>query len=123
VTKSGHTGLLQNDKLRPEFRRLPADRWGQCYDQNFLLFSTIFGEKKLAFFSKTNVMVKFLDNLALFFSQKRPFFRHFFGRKYCENNCIGPWWRPLRRKKNFLALADGLGCHDEEVQGALGSIL
>jgi hypothetical protein len=32
---------------------------GRCYDHNFLRFSTIFG-KKLAFFSKTNVMIKIL---------------------------------------------------------------
>jgi hypothetical protein len=41
--------------------------WGQCYDHNFLRFSPIFC-KKLAFFSKTNVMIKIL-------SQKRQFFR------------------------------------------------
>jgi hypothetical protein len=38
---------------------------GRCYDHNFLQFLPIFGEK-LAFFSKTNVMIKFLHNLALF---------------------------------------------------------
>jgi hypothetical protein len=38
---------------------------GRCYDHNFLRFSTIFGEK-LAFFSKTNVMIKIWHNLALF---------------------------------------------------------
>jgi hypothetical protein len=32
----------------------------------FRRFLTIFGEKKLAFFSKTNVMIKFLHNTALF---------------------------------------------------------
>jgi hypothetical protein len=32
----------------------------------FCDFLTIFGGKKLAFFSKTNVMIKFLHNLALF---------------------------------------------------------
>jgi hypothetical protein len=39
--------------------------WGRCYDHNFRRFSTIF-RKKLAFFSKTNVMIKILHNLALF---------------------------------------------------------
>jgi hypothetical protein len=34
---------------------------GRCYDHNFLRFG-----KKLAFFSKTNVMIKILHNLALF---------------------------------------------------------
>jgi hypothetical protein len=36
--------------------------WGQCYVQNFLRFSA----KKLAFFSKTNVRIQILHNLALF---------------------------------------------------------
>jgi hypothetical protein len=39
--------------------------WGRFYDHNFLRFSTIFGEK-IAFFSKTNVVIKILHNLALF---------------------------------------------------------
>jgi hypothetical protein len=39
--------------------------WGRCYDHNFLRFLTISGEK-MAFFSKTNVMIKFLNNLSLF---------------------------------------------------------
>jgi hypothetical protein len=30
---------------------------GRCYDHRFLRFSTIFGDK-MAFFSKTNVMIK-----------------------------------------------------------------
>jgi hypothetical protein len=38
--------------------------WGRCYDHNFLRFLTIFGEK-MAFFSKTNVMIKILHYLAL----------------------------------------------------------
>jgi hypothetical protein len=37
---------------------------GRCYDQNFLRFLTIFSAKKLAFFTKTNVTIKFLRNLA-----------------------------------------------------------
>jgi hypothetical protein len=39
--------------------------WGRCYDHNFLRFLTIFCEK-MAFLSKTNVMIKILHNLALF---------------------------------------------------------
>jgi hypothetical protein len=39
--------------------------WGRCYDHNFRRFFPIFGEK-LAFFSKTNVMIRMLHNLALF---------------------------------------------------------
>jgi hypothetical protein len=46
---------------------------------------TIFGDfrqfsaKKMAFFSKTNVMIKFLHNLALFWVKKAKFFAEFFG--------------------------------------------
>jgi hypothetical protein len=39
--------------------------WGRCYDHNFLRFSPIFGEK-MAFFSKNNVVIKFLHYLTLF---------------------------------------------------------
>jgi hypothetical protein len=48
---------------------------------------TIFGEK-LAFFSKTNVLIKFFHNLA-FLSLKRQFFRRFFWQKYLKINHIG----------------------------------
>jgi hypothetical protein len=40
---------------------------------------TIFGAKKLAFFSKTNVIIKFFHNLPFVLSQKRQFFAEFFG--------------------------------------------
>jgi hypothetical protein len=39
--------------------------WGRCYDHNFQRFLTIFCGK-MAFLSKTNVMIKILPNLALF---------------------------------------------------------
>jgi hypothetical protein len=48
-----------------------------CYDHNFLQFSA----KKLAFFSKTNVMIKFLHNLALFWVKNANFFADLF----CKN--------------------------------------
>jgi hypothetical protein len=48
------------------------------FDHNFLRFSAIFG-KKLAFFSKTDQIIKFLHILDLFLSQKRQFFAKFFG--------------------------------------------
>jgi hypothetical protein len=38
-----------------------------------------FSAKKLAFFSKTNVMIKFLHNLALFRVKNANFFAEFFG--------------------------------------------
>jgi hypothetical protein len=52
--------------------------WDRCYDHNFLQFLTIFGEK-LAFFSKTNVMIIFLKKLALFSVKNANFFAEFFG--------------------------------------------
>jgi hypothetical protein len=51
-----------------------------------------FSAKKLAFFSKTNVMIKVLHNLALFWVTKRQFFRWIFRRKYFKNHNIGPRW-------------------------------
>jgi hypothetical protein len=56
-----------------------ASTWSRCYYHNFLRFPTIFWEK-LAFFSKTNVMIKFLRYLhCIVLSQKLPFFANFFG--------------------------------------------
>jgi hypothetical protein len=46
--------------------------------------------KKLAFFSKTNVMIKFLHKLALFWV-KNAIFSPIFWRKYLKNHNIGPW--------------------------------
>jgi hypothetical protein len=46
-----------------------------------------FSAKKLAFFSKTNFMIKFLHNLALFGAQKRQFFADFLRK--CLKNHIG----------------------------------
>jgi hypothetical protein len=49
-----------------------------------------FSAKKFAFFSKTNVMIKFVHNLALFWV-KRPFVRRFFVYiQYFKNHYIGP---------------------------------
>jgi hypothetical protein len=38
-----------------------------------------FRRKKWAFFSKTNALIKLLNNLALLLSQKRHIFADFFG--------------------------------------------
>jgi hypothetical protein len=55
-------------------------RLGRCYDHNhWQRFLPIFG-KKLAFFSKTNVMIQFLNNLALFWAKNTKFFAKFFGK-------------------------------------------
>jgi hypothetical protein len=61
---------------------------GRCYDHNFLQFLQIFGEI-LAFFSKSNVMVKNLHNLALFWV-KNAIFCNFLRRNYLINHIIGP---------------------------------
>jgi hypothetical protein len=45
---------------------------GRCFDHNFLRFLTIFN-KNMAFFSKTNVTIKFLNNLALFWDKNAIF--------------------------------------------------
>jgi hypothetical protein len=46
--------------------------------------------KKLAIFSKNNVMIKILHNLALF-KVKNAIFSMNFRRKYLKNRNIGPW--------------------------------
>jgi hypothetical protein len=51
---------------------------GRCYEHNFLRFLPIFG-KKLASFSKTNVIIKILHNLALFGVKNANFFAIVFG--------------------------------------------
>jgi hypothetical protein len=57
-----------------------------------------FSTKKLAFFSKTNVMIN-LFKIYLFFSQKRQFFRKNFRPKYFLNHNIGPWTIKFSRQK------------------------
>jgi hypothetical protein len=55
-------------------------KWGRCYDHNFLRFSPIFGEKRSCFScSKSNVMIKFYHNLALFSVKNANFFADFVG--------------------------------------------
>jgi hypothetical protein len=49
-----------------------------------------FSAKKLAFFSKTNVMIKILHNLVLFWVKNDNSFRWIFRRKYLKNHNIGP---------------------------------
>jgi hypothetical protein len=47
--------------------------------------------KKLAFFSKTKVMINFLYNLALFWVKNADIFCKLFRLKYFKNHNIGPW--------------------------------
>jgi hypothetical protein len=58
---------------------------------------TIFGDfcqfsaKKMALFSKTDVMLNILHNLALFWVTNGIFFAEFFGENIFKNHNIGPW--------------------------------
>jgi hypothetical protein len=52
--------------------------WGWFYDHNFLQFLPIFC-KKLAFFPKINVMIKFLQKLAVVRAKNAKIFANFFG--------------------------------------------
>jgi hypothetical protein len=72
---------------------------GRCYGHNFLRFLPIF-DKKLAFFSKTIVMIKILHNLAL--SQKRQFFAFFSGENIFKIISPVPDWA------NFPPMGDCL---------------
>jgi hypothetical protein len=58
-------GILYQEKSGIPGTQPPNERLirGRCYDHNFLRFLPIFSEK-IAFFSKTNVMIKFLHKLA-----------------------------------------------------------
>jgi hypothetical protein len=51
-----------------------ATEQGRCYDRDFRQISA----KKLAFFSKTDVMIKFLNTFALFWVKNDNFFADFF---------------------------------------------
>jgi hypothetical protein len=50
-----------------------------------------YSAKKLAFFSKTNVILKILYNLGLFRVKNANSFAEIFGEKYLKNYNIGPW--------------------------------
>jgi hypothetical protein len=65
------------------------------WSQFFAIFDN-FRRKNWRFFSKTNVMIQFLHNLALFWVKNDNFFAKFFRRKYLKNHNIGP---SLVRKK------------------------
>jgi hypothetical protein len=65
-----HSAVMLNEVPMREQQTIPKiskffETRDRFYDHDFLRFSTIFGEK-MAFLSKTNVMIKFLHNLALF---------------------------------------------------------
>jgi hypothetical protein len=70
-----------------------------------------FSAKKLAVFSKTNVMIKILHNLALFWVKKCQFFRWIFRRKYLKNHNIGPGAVESALKKIELRSTTECTCH------------
>jgi hypothetical protein len=49
-----------------------------------------FSAKKLAFFSKTNVIIKILEIVTVVWAKKRQYFRQIFRRKYFKDHNIGP---------------------------------
>jgi hypothetical protein len=67
----------------------PPNRGLMFWSQFSAIFDT-FRQKKLAFFWKTNVMIKILLNLALFWVKNANLFADFFRRKYFKNHNIGP---------------------------------
>jgi hypothetical protein len=62
-----------------------------------------FSAKKLAFFSKPNVMIKFLHYLALFWVKNANYFAKIFGENIFKNHNIGPWshWIDVSPAKPF----------------------
>jgi hypothetical protein len=83
---------------------------GRCYDHNFLRFLPIFCEKKLAFFSKTNIMIKNLQNIAVVLVKRRQYFR----RKYFQNHNIGPGFAKAP-KSSINPRCAALGCKQIKV--------
>jgi hypothetical protein len=72
-----------------QFQHRCIQYWGRCYDHNFRRILPIFGEK-MPFFTKPNVMIKFLQKLAVVWAKKRQYFRRIFRRKYLFNHNIDP---------------------------------
>jgi hypothetical protein len=64
-----------------------------------------FSAKKLAFFSKTNVMIKILNNLALFWVKKRQFFAEFFGKNIFKIITSVPGANPTYTFQSYNASA------------------
>jgi hypothetical protein len=92
-------------KTQPPFVRIPSLEsmlWSQ--------FSAIFDNflaKKLAFLSKTNVMIKFLHNLALFWVKNANFFAEFFGENIL---------------KIITSVPGGIRSHDPQLEAEANSM-
>jgi hypothetical protein len=82
------TGLVNSTS---RWRSPPRVSRGRCYDHNFLRFLTYFLQK-MAFFSRTNVLINFFQTLALFRVKNANIFADFFWQKYFFNHNIGPRW-------------------------------
>jgi hypothetical protein len=88
--------MLIMDLGEPMKRRvLSSVTRGRCYDHDFLQFLTIFGDK-IGVFLKTNVMINFIQNLALFSVKKRQFFAKFFGENIFKIITSVPDWAIFR---------------------------
>jgi hypothetical protein len=81
----GHENVIHNHNLvkADGFRKSAIELQGSIL---WSLFSAIFGQK-MAFFFNTNVMIQFLQNLALFGVK---IFANCFPRKDFKNHKIGP---------------------------------
>jgi hypothetical protein len=66
-----------------------------------------FSAKKLAFFSKTNVLIKILHKLALLLFKNAIFLLNFLP-KYLKNHNIGPWHRYLSEMMKFSPVKEKL---------------
>jgi hypothetical protein len=83
-------------------------------DPGVYIIITIFGDfsqftaKKKVFFSKTNVMIKFLQKLAVVLSKKRQYFRQIFRRKYLKIITSVPGHTGLERNSLILFAAEDL---------------
>jgi hypothetical protein len=71
----GDSGNQTSSGYQEHLSQLAHKFWvGRCCDLIFLRFSTIFGEKKLAFFSKNDVNTLFFCDFRQFSEKKLAFF-------------------------------------------------
>jgi hypothetical protein len=109
--KTSHTvSVTRMGENVPKLVTLPCLQWnktshtvsvtrGRCYDHNFLRFLTIFGEK-LAFFLKTNVMIKISHILTLFWVKNANFFAEIFGENIFKIITTVPDWAKIHRNRS-----------------------
>jgi hypothetical protein len=78
---------------------------GRCYDHNFLRFLPI-SAKKMAFFSKTNVMITILEKLTVVWAKNAKISLNF-SAKIFKNHNIGP--SAMRCTNNRIAIRGPCG--------------